>query len=163
MSRSRRATSVRFRRSSDLVVYWRENRLLVEAFKSGVLVPGSPLVLGALDFFSTWRTAHALARHLRLNDGPAVRRLVGSLVECGLLDTREGTRPSNGARSAAWEEWGIEARFFHHATRNVIYAEPDVAEARLEGKAAAQPPRRPRSRSRAVLDFDSLRQRCGWI
>jgi SagB-type dehydrogenase family enzyme len=169
-----RSTSiVRFRRSPHLVVYWRDDQLVARDFVSGSVVRAAPVVLGALEFFSRWRTSGGLARHLGLRDGPAVRSLVKALVRHGLLDTSERARTSSSARVKQWDEWGLEAAFFHHATRNRSYAEPKAAEARLRKKAARQAPPSPLKVTRgprlrlpapsAQMDLtDALRQRRTW-
>jgi SagB-type dehydrogenase family enzyme len=169
-----RSTSrVRFRRSPHLVVYWRDGQLVARDFVSGRVVSAAPAVLGTLEFFSRWRTPGGLARHLGVTDGAAVRSLVKALVRYGLLDTSDRARSSSSRRLKQWDEWGVEAAFFHHATRNMSYAEPKAAEARLRRKAARQPPpsplkvtRGPRLRLPAPsvqMDLtDALRERRTW-
>jgi SagB-type dehydrogenase family enzyme len=169
----RSSSIARYRRSPHLVVYWRDNRLVARDFISGRVVRAAPAVLGTLEFFSRWRTPGGLALHLGLSDGSAVRSLVRALVRFGLLDTSERARTSNSTSLKQWDEWGLEAAFFHHATRNVSYAEPKAAEARLRKKAARQAPpspvkvtRGPRMRLPAPalqMDLtDALRQRRTW-
>ena len=169
-----RSTSiVRFRRSPHLVVYWHDDQLVARDFVSGRVVSAAPAVLGTLEFFSRWRTPGRLARHLGLKDGSAVRSLVKALVRYGLLDTSDRTRTSNTTRLKQWDEWGLEAAFFHHATRNVSYAEPKSAEARLQKKAARQAPPSPVKVTRGPrlrlptpalqMDLtDALRERRTW-
>jgi SagB-type dehydrogenase family enzyme len=139
----RSSSVVRFRRSPHLVVYWRDNRLVARDFISGRVVRAAPVVIGTLELFSSWGPSGGLARHLGLNDGSAVRSLVKSLVRYGLLDTSDRARASKATRLKQWDEWGLEAAFFHHATRNVTYAQPKSAEARLQKKAARQAPPSP--------------------
>lgn len=134
---------VRFRRSPHLVVYWHDDQLVAREFVSGRVVRAAPAVLGTLEFFSRWRTPGGLARHLGVRDGAVVRSLVKALVRHGLLDTSDRALTSSATRPPQWDEWGLEAAFFHHATRNVSYAEPKVAEARLRRKAARQAPPSP--------------------
>jgi SagB-type dehydrogenase family enzyme len=164
---------VRFRRSRHLVVYWRDDQLVARDFVSGRVVSAAPAVLGTLEFFSRWRTPGGLARHLGLRDGSAVRSLVKALVRYGLLDASDRAHTPNATRLKQWDEWGLEATFFHHATRNMSYAEPKAAEARLLRKAARQAPPSPLKVTRGPrlqlpapsvqMDLtDALRQRRTW-
>lgn len=131
---------VRFKRSPSLVVYWQDDHLVAHEFVSGRTIRAAPVLLETLAFFSRWRTSATLARHLGLRDGAAVRSLVAALVRYGLLETRGGTQEGPGTGTERWGEWGIEAAFFHHATRNVTYAESEPAEAQLQQKASRRAP-----------------------
>jgi SagB-type dehydrogenase family enzyme len=163
----------RFKRSPHLIVYWQDHRLVAREIVSGRIVRAAPAVLGMLEFFSRWRTAEEFARRLDVENRTAVRSILKSLVRHGLLVSWNGNGASSPTLSDGWGEWGLEAALFHHATRNVSYAEPRSAEARLRRKAAREAPplpvkvtRGPRLRlPRPALQMDlseALRERRTW-
>jgi SagB-type dehydrogenase family enzyme len=150
----RDARARRFRRSPHVAVYWLKRRLVVHEYSSDTRVKGSPLILEVIDYLSSWRTTHQLARHLEVSDGASLGALVDSLVRLGVLDASDTPRRPEAVRLEAWDAWSVDAGFFHQATRNVVFNDSGENEARADARGnrpAPPPPVKTIDGSRAAL------------
>lgn len=133
------AAGSRVRRARALVAWWEDDEVVAENFLAGTRVTISPPVAGLLARLGD-PAPRAWAASL-LGDAAGAAGVIDELVESGLL-LHVGSEEErlDADVDAAWE-WGMDARFFHYATRSVPY-EPDMTRQRasLADHAASTPP-----------------------
>jgi SagB-type dehydrogenase family enzyme len=135
-------SGIRLRRSSHIISYWQNGKLIYENYLSGVSISASPLCTMVLDFFSCWRKPEELNAHLREFSPASIRRNVRRLRDSSFLE-REGGRDERSRAMRAWSQWSPEASFFHFATKDVSYqvdAEVERRTIRQFLQAKPQPP-----------------------
>lgn len=130
--------ATRIRRSPHLVLYWRNDRLLICNYATGDVVETTPEICSVLDYCDEWRTPAAVAAYLHI-DQPLARRLVQGLAARGLIQRSDRAPEPRDATMSALMEWNPAAGFFHTATRNVKFFSPRQAAAFARSRAASRP------------------------
>jgi SagB-type dehydrogenase family enzyme len=106
------------KRSPDLVMYWRDDRLLLHNYAVDRTVVAHPLLLDVLEAFRTWSPLEAYLA-AAAGDG---RDTLSELIEVMVRDRwlrRRGEPLLPGERGMeAWGDWNPAAGFFHTATKN---------------------------------------------
>ncbi len=117
----RRAKQVRYRRAPSLVSYWDAERLVFENYATGKGATAAPLAAEVLHFFSNWRGAQDLFRHLPQYSRASLRAAIQQLVRYSLLQ-RSDRKPNavEGAMSS-WAAWNPAAGFFHFTGRDLPF------------------------------------------
>jgi SagB-type dehydrogenase family enzyme len=115
------------------VAFWREGRLILVNFATGVQAYGTPLIVEILSFFQTWRSAADLHRAMPNAPSPMLASIVDLLIARTLLVVKGAAPPEERAMDA-WHAWNPSAGFFHHSTRDVPFSDQDAKD-RLLGRA----------------------------
>src|SRR5438270_8453849 len=79
------AKEIRYRRSPNLVIYWKNGAFMVEDYLSQARISAAPAIFPVLQFFDRWRSAPALIHHLPGYTPSSLRRTLAALVEHSLL------------------------------------------------------------------------------
>jgi SagB-type dehydrogenase family enzyme len=127
----------RYRRASDLVVYWRQAGPVAFSCRSGTRSAITDDVLDFLNIIRDWHTVPELVeRQPWLGSGPDVRTLLNALVERHVVE-----RDGDASAARLWDVWSPEAAFFHFGTRNPTSIRPRREyELELQRKAQHTPP-----------------------
>ncbi|MFZ0522835.1 MAG: SagB family peptide dehydrogenase [Candidatus Acidiferrales bacterium] len=116
-----KAKQVLFRRSPHLVSYWHAGKLTFENYATGKGATAAPIATEVLDFFSSWRSADAIFRHLPRYSPSSLRAAMQDLVRHSLLQ-RSDRKQRRAERSlAAWKNWNPAAGFFHFTGRDLPF------------------------------------------
>ena len=113
------------RRSPHLVFYWQGQKLLIENYLTRVSVAGEPIVLQLLSFFERPRRAAELPPAMPAFSADTVLQAVETLVSHTLLEPFDASAKARDRAMRQWDRWGIEARFFHWATKDVRFIRPE--------------------------------------
>lgn len=112
---------VLFRRSPFLVSYWHAGRLTFENYATGKGASAAPIATEVLDFFSRWRPAEALFRHLPRYSPSSLRVAIRGLVRHSLLQRSDRKENPTERAMAAWTHWNPPAGFFHFTGRDLPF------------------------------------------
>ena len=113
-------SGVRLRRSSYIISYWKNGKLIYENYLSGISISASPLCTIVLDFFGRWRKPEELNAHLDAFSPTSIQRTLRQLRDFSFLEL-EGRRDERSRAMQAWARWSPEGSFFHFATKDVPY------------------------------------------
>jgi SagB-type dehydrogenase family enzyme len=116
-----KAKQVLFRRSPFLVSYWNEGTLTFENYATGKGVTAAPIATEVLDFFSRWRSASAIFRHLPRYSPLSLRAAIKGLVRHSLLQRSDRREHRTERAMAAWTHWNPPAGFFHFTGRDLPF------------------------------------------
>jgi SagB-type dehydrogenase family enzyme len=133
---------IRVRRAPHLVLYWRDDSLVLHDYSTGNAVGATPEICAALDFCGTWQPIAAVSRHLGI-DRPLGERLVKALVARGLLRRSDRPADSRDRAMSVFDEWNPAAGLFHAVTRKVRFLSPRQAAALQMQRASVAPMPRP--------------------
>lgn len=140
------ARGVSFRASRHIVGYWEDERFVLHQFASDRRVVVDPAVVQLLQACRSWRTFAQLAEGLDAPSRLWIRRALSKLSAASLLERSDRARSARELAYDRWQGWNPAAGFFHSATRDVAWAEPEQREAiesALQEKAARVPPPSP--------------------
>ena len=126
---------LRYRRSSCLISFWQDERLVIENYASGSRVAASPAVIALLAALDTWRSVESLNTAATSADHRRLSRTLDRLHRLSFLHRSDRAVPREEQALAAWGMWRPEAAFFHLSTKDVPYVSPVRSEARLRSKA----------------------------
>ena len=113
------------RRSPYLVFYWQRQELFIENYLTRVCVSAEPLAVRFLAFFERARPASELVAAMPAFPADTVRQAVASLVSHTLLETIDAGSKARDRAMRQWDRWGMEAQYFHWATKDVNYICPE--------------------------------------
>src|SRR5262245_31740494 len=106
-------------RSPHLVLYWREDRLVLHNYALDRTVAVRPLVVDVLEQFESWKPIEAYLRSVPSTSRDAACALMECLVRDRWLWRRdEPLLPAERAMNE-WRGWNPAAGFFHRASRRV--------------------------------------------
>jgi SagB-type dehydrogenase family enzyme len=133
---------MRLRRTRALVTYWRDDKLVLSNYRTGVSCTADPLAVRVLDLFGRWRHPEEIVSALARYQPASVHAAVHQLLQASLL-VREGTFDARlDARvEKVWSPW-LPYGAFHFGTKDVPFA-PEREMYRLVRRALAkskQPP-----------------------
>lgn len=132
----------RFRRSRDLVSYWKDGVFVLHNYATGKVMAISARTAELLDQFDDWRSAAEFSVQSgvpRLE----VKRLLASMVKATLLQASNVPPSARESAVARWAAWNPVAGFFHQATRDVQFLNPIEVNRGLRRKARTHPPPSP--------------------
>jgi SagB-type dehydrogenase family enzyme len=144
------ARPVRYRRSSFLISFWKDGRLIIQNYASGTRITASPDLFQLLALLGDWRSVKSIAETLGQSASADLSRTLTSLADLTILHRSDRDIPSREQALAGWAKWDPEAAFFHFATKDVPFVPPRRAEAGLREKAKLRPPPSPLKRVPAV-------------
>ena len=127
----------RYRRSQNLVCFWKDGKLGVQNFATGVKTELTPLLFSVLDQSGNWRTANDL-RQATAGSWPAAlfTPIVEAMVKATLLEASDRKRDERETGMEAWQGWNPAAGFFHTASRAGEHGDPSLHDAYLRRKAS---------------------------
>jgi SagB-type dehydrogenase family enzyme len=104
-----------------LVSYWDAETLIFENYATGTGATAAPITSEILNFFSDWRCAEDLFRHLPQYSPSSLRVAIRQLVRHSLLQRSD--RKSNPIEQAmpSWTAWNPAAGFFHFTGRDLPF------------------------------------------
>jgi SagB-type dehydrogenase family enzyme len=112
-------TSVVYRRSPHLVLYWSGRQLFFENYVTRKRVRAAPLAFEVLELFDRWRPAEALARRLPQFKPAALRLALAALEQCSLLERCDHRTVPGKPVTDIWKDWGPAAAFLHFSTKDM--------------------------------------------
>ena len=134
----------RLARNPEILICWKDGRLLVENLGGGDRFFVSPETILLLDVFDPPRSPEAAARAFPNHDRDSVLRGSRELVRCGLLVPENEARRRQ-SRIRAWKE-NLASAYYHVASRDIRFPNnPTTIERSLRSVSEA---RRPRLRKR---------------
>ena len=119
------------KRSDCLVFFFQEGALHCKNYFTGTEVKASPLLVAVLAKLDRWNTFSTIERLLTNYSPVSIRRSLRRLIALTLVLVKDSSRSRREAELLGWDAWGVEARFFHFATRNVHSAPITIDEARF--------------------------------
>jgi len=131
---------VRVRRSPYLVCYWEGPRLVLHNYLTRVRATADPFAAVVLSLLSAPRRVDSIPALLR---GYSRQSILKTIQQLRSLTFIEEVSPALRGRDRAlelWSRWGVEARFFHWATKDVTYVKNLRELARLERQRLAETP-----------------------
>jgi SagB-type dehydrogenase family enzyme len=131
----------RLARNPEILICWKDGRLLVENLEGGDRFFVSPETILLLDVFDPPRSPEAAARALSDHDRDSVLRGSRELVRRGLLVPEKEVRRRQ-SRIRAWKE-NLASVYYHVASRDIRFPNsPTTIERSLHSVAEARRPRR---------------------
>lgn len=116
-----KAKQVRFRRAACLVSYWDNGSLVFENYATTRGATAAPMATEVLGFFSRWRRAEELFRHLPQYSPSSLRAAVQQLVRHSLLNRSDRKDNPMERAMSAWAAWNPAAGFFHFTGRDLPF------------------------------------------
>lgn len=113
------------RRSPWLVFHWRDRQLYIHNYRTRVYLAAKPVVLELLSFFDPPRRAADLPPLMPDLPADSVLQAVEDLVAYTLLEPFNAAARARDRAMRQWDTWGLEARYFHWATKDVNYIQPE--------------------------------------
>jgi len=114
-----KASAPRMKRSNCLAFFLHEGKLRCTNYLTGTGFEASPVLVAVLAKLERWRTLREIERLFPEIPPAIIRRYIRQLIKLAAVVVR-GCSPSKREHELlAWETWGVEARFFHYATKNV--------------------------------------------
>jgi SagB-type dehydrogenase family enzyme len=144
------ARPVRYRRSSFLVLYWKDGRLMLHNYASGTRLLATPKLVQLLSILGEWRTVKSVARALGRTDTNDIARGLEWFADRSILHRSDRDISLKEQALAGWTRWTPEAAFFHFSTKDVPFTPPRLSEAVLRQKAKLRPPPSPLKRVSAT-------------
>lgn len=135
----------RFRRATAVVVYWQQDRIVLENYFTGNRITANAMAVVLLDFFKDWRTLSefraAFGRYNRADLTLALRQL----LKRRLLVREDSPEAMIDARiKKAWSPWLPAAGMLQFGTRHARYdSNLNAAWWRFRNRAKQQPLPRP--------------------
>ena len=127
-------------RSPHLLCYWDGPRLVLQNYLTRIRATADPLAVCVLALLTAPRRIEEIAALLPEFSLRSVRKTLAQLKDLTFLEEVSlATRRRNRAMQL-WSPWGIEARLFHWATKDVHYVKDAEEMARLERRRLAQAP-----------------------
>jgi SagB-type dehydrogenase family enzyme len=117
-----KAKRVLFRRSPYLVSYWSDAELIFENYATGKGATAAPIAAEVLNFYSRWRSAQALCRHLPQYSTSSLRAAIKELLRHSLLQRSDRKLQPLERAMPAWKDWNPAAGFFHFSGRDLPFA-----------------------------------------
>jgi SagB-type dehydrogenase family enzyme len=153
------------KRSECLVFFFREGKLHCKNYLTDIEVATAPIIISVLHALGRWCESDEVDRLLNGYSPSSIRRTLAKLRRHTLLLYKGSTQAKQEALLAPWKVWGVEARFFHFATKHAFRSSPvskELSLSRANPKNHRQPTRvkhYPRARQIPLPDrglgFDS--------
>lgn len=119
------------KRSNCLVFFFQDGNLHCKNYLTGQEFGTSPVLASILAKLDRWLPFRGIDRFFPEFPSTSLRRYVRRLVSLTAVVVRGSSEANREAELSVWEMWGVEARFFHYATKNVHTAPLTVDEARF--------------------------------
>jgi len=125
---------VLLRRSPYLVFYWEGRSLFIQNYLTHAKVAANPLVLRLLDLFDRPHSASDLVAEMASKPKEATLQAINNLKRYTLLESFNSLARARERAMRPWNRWGVEARFFHLATKDVNFIRPEDAKSYDEAR-----------------------------
>jgi SagB-type dehydrogenase family enzyme len=119
------------KRSNCLVFFFQDGTLHCKNYLTGKEFEASPLLVPILDKLDRWRAFRGVEQLLPEYSPVSIRHSLHRLIASTAVLVRGGSQSKRESALSAWQTWGVEARFFHLATKNTHTAAITVDEARF--------------------------------
>ncbi len=119
------------KRSESLVFFFRDGKLHCKNYLTGIEVESAPILVPVLEKMDRWHTPREVERLLPNYSSASVRRSLRQLLARTLLVKKGSAQAKREAALHSWKPWGVEARFFHFATKRAHRVPPIVDDARF--------------------------------
>ena len=115
-------TSVRLKRATSIVVFWRGGQLIFQNYRTRVSISADPVLIRLLDLFGDWRSEEQVSRLLSQYAKSSIRTTVRQLEKYTFL-LKEGTPEAQRdfQFKQVWSGWLPTAGFFHFESKDVRY------------------------------------------
>lgn len=112
---------MRLRRAKAILAYWKDDRLVLENYRTQVSITADPQATQILHFFGRWRCSEELFREMPQYSPRSLRASLRQLTEFSLL-VREGTSDARQdlRLQRVWSNW-LPYGSFHFATKDVHF------------------------------------------
>ena len=118
-----KARSLRVRRSNCLVFFFQGGKLHCKNYFTGREVEASPILVPILAKLDRWRRFDGIERLFPEFASAFIRHNLRQLVAHTVVVVKGSSQSKREAGLLGWQRWGIEARFFHFATKDT-HSEP---------------------------------------
>jgi SagB-type dehydrogenase family enzyme len=126
-----RGRSVFVKRSDCLVFFFQGGKLHYKNYLTGREVEVSPNVIPLLAKLDRWRTFRGLERVLPEYSSASIRHSLRRLVAHTAVVVKGSSQSKREAALLGWQRWGMEARFFHFATKDAHSGPVTIDETRF--------------------------------
>ena len=119
------------KRSECLVFFFQDGALHCKNYLTGKEFEASPLLVPILDKLDRWRAFRGVERLLPEYSPASIRHNLRRLIASTAVLIRGGSQSKQESALSAWQPWGVEARFFHLASKNTHRVAITIDEARF--------------------------------
>ena len=107
------------KRSNCVVSFFQDGKLHCKNYLTGTEFEASPVLISILAKLDRWRTFREIARLLPQFPSSSLQRYLRTLVALTAVVVRGSSHANRENELSVWNDWGVEARYFHYATKNV--------------------------------------------
>lgn len=108
------------KRSECLVFFFRDGKLHCKNYLTGIEVAAAPIIVSVLHVLGHWCEPDKVERLLAAYSPESVRRTLVKLNRHTLVLFKGSALAKREALLGVWKVWGVEARFFHFATKHAF-------------------------------------------
>lgn len=119
------------KRSDCLVLFLQDGALHCKNFLTGIEVKGTPILVSVLCVLDRWRRFESIEKLFPGYSPGSVGRAIRKLQAHSLVLEKGSVQARREATLLPWQAWGIEARFYHFATKNFFRAARKFDEKKL--------------------------------
>jgi len=128
---SKKRRRMLIKRSECLIFFFEDDKLHCKNYLTGKEFEASPILIPILDRLDRWRTIGGVQRLLPEYSPASISGVLRQLISATAVVVQGRSQSKRESALACWQGWGIEARFFHFATKN-LHTEPiTIDEARF--------------------------------
>lgn len=127
------------KRSAHLVLYWRDDELVLHNYAVDRTVAAQPLLIEVLEQFRTWKLLEHYLDSVSANAREALFGLIQLMTRDRWLWQRGEPLLARECAMSAWGAWNPAAGFFHVATKDAEIVGLDDLLPRLRVKAVSSP------------------------
>ena len=106
-------------------------RCIARITSPGKSFEAAPLLVPILDKLDRWRNLRGVERLLPEYSSASIRDSVRQLIASTAVLVRGSAQSKRESALSAWQTWGVEARFFHLASKNLHNAPITIDEAQF--------------------------------
>ena len=134
--------TIELKRSPTLVMYWRDDRLLLHNYAVDRTVVAQPLVVEVLEAFHAWRPLEDYLSGVRTSARGDLSEVIEVMVQDRWLRMRDEPLLAGEREMERWNGWNPAAGFFHTATRNpeIVGLDGLLPQLSEQAKSWAMPP-----------------------
>jgi SagB-type dehydrogenase family enzyme len=130
---------VQVRRAPHVVVYWDDEGLVLENYRTGDRVRAAPVMLAILAFFDGFRDRAGLRGHLPEYSAPALDGAVADLLKHSMLERPGRVQVETDRAFASWKAWHPAAGLLHFSSKGQPYEDGERARRALRARATRRP------------------------
>ena len=119
------------KRSDCLIFFFQDGKFHYKNYLTGREFEASPILVPIIARLDRWRTFRGVERLLPEYSPASIRRSLRELIAHTAVVVRGDSQSKRESALSAWQTWGVEARFFHFATKNTHTAPITIDEARF--------------------------------